>query len=289
MHTASSSSLKLQGARSTSSLTSREAEFQAWKRRKEYNPLAAARKTSSPGTSRGSSASSQPKSAYSPSPTEPLHNPPQHHRVRQMTQSLVMEDGGSLPIHRSGSFHYPGTKSGRGPATSEDDSGDDYGSGCDSSAAEGGGSLRANRKHFYLDDDELILPIGRPHGSQARLADRSLYGSASLSPQVSPSKSRTKQLEALDNLVISTIYNVSSKLCASSSSVLRKTVAVLPEQEEEQASTVETVLYLLDDVDLPSTPAKKTSRELSGTLRNLKKVEQALELLNKVLELEENQ
>ena len=55
-------------------------------------------------------------------------------------------------------------------------------------------------------------------------------------PQVSPSKSRTKQLEALDNLVISTIYNVSSKLCASSSSVLRKTVAVLPEQEEEQVS-----------------------------------------------------
>ena len=127
VHTASSSSLKLQAARSTSSLTSREAEFQAWKRRKEYNPLAAARKTSSPGTSRGSSASSQPKSAYSPSPTEPQHNPPQHHRsfeelastshsplprVRQMTQSLVMEEGGSLPIHRSGSFHYPGTKSG---------------------------------------------------------------------------------------------------------------------------------------------------------------------------------
>lgn len=31
-----------------------------------------------------------------------------------------------------------------------------------------------------------------------------------------------------------------------------------------QASTVETVLYLLEDVDLPTTPAKKTSRELSG-------------------------
>ena len=31
-----------------------------------------------------------------------------------------------------------------------------------------------------------------------------------------------------------------------------------------QAATMETVLYLLDDVDLPSSPAKKTSRELSG-------------------------
>jgi hypothetical protein len=31
-----------------------------------------------------------------------------------------------------------------------------------------------------------------------------------------------------------------------------------------QATTIETVLYLLEDVDLPSSPAKKTSRELSG-------------------------
>ena len=31
-----------------------------------------------------------------------------------------------------------------------------------------------------------------------------------------------------------------------------------------QAGTVETILYLLDDVDMPTTPAKKTSRELSG-------------------------
>jgi hypothetical protein len=50
---------------------------------------------------------------------------------------------------------------------------------------------------------------------------------------------------------------------------------------------VETILYLLEDVDTPTTPAKNTSRELSGTLRNLKKVEQALELLNKVVDLDE--
>ena len=60
VHTASSSSLKNQSSRSSSSLTSRshhnfhqddkdnhvgdrEAEFQAWKRRKDYDPLAAAR------------------------------------------------------------------------------------------------------------------------------------------------------------------------------------------------------------------------------------------------------
>ena len=51
-----------------------------------------------------------------------------------------------------------------------------------------------------------------------------------------------------------------------------------------QNSTLETVIYLLEDMDLPSSPAKKTSRELSGTLRNLKKIEQALEMMKKLLD-----
>ena len=38
-------------------------------------------------------------------------------------------------------------------------------------------------------------------------------------------------------------------------------------------------LYVLEDVDPPMSPSKKTSRELAGTLRNLKKVEQALQTL----------
>ena len=36
-----------------------------------------------------------------------------------------------------------------------------------------------------------------------------------------------------------------------------------------QSSTLETVLYLLEDVDLPPTPAKKTSRELSGDTQDV--------------------
>ena len=38
---------------------------------------------------------------------------------------------------------------------------------------------------------------------------------------------------------------------------------------------------MLEDSDLPSSPSKKTSRELAGTLRNLKKVEQALQVLER--------
>ena len=41
-------------------------------------------------------------------------------------------------------------------------------------------------------------------------------------------------------------------------------------------------LYVLEDTNPPASPAKKTSRELSGTLRNLKKIEQALQMLDNV-------
>ena len=41
-------------------------------------------------------------------------------------------------------------------------------------------------------------------------------------------------------------------------------------------------LYVLEDTNPPASPAKKTSRELSGTLRNLKKIEQALQMLDSV-------
>ena len=39
-------------------------------------------------------------------------------------------------------------------------------------------------------------------------------------------------------------------------------------------------LYILDDVELPVSGAKKPSRELSSILHNLKKVEQALETVD---------
>ena len=39
-------------------------------------------------------------------------------------------------------------------------------------------------------------------------------------------------------------------------------------------------IYILDNVDTPMSGAKKSSRELAGVLRNLKKVEQALETVD---------
>merc|ERR1740128_1364886 len=257
----------------SSSLTSKEAEFQAWKRRKNYDPLkSAAAATSTRKTS-------SPKSAYSPSPTPPFQ--PQHKRIQAMTQSMVADssdDNGTVPMQRSASFHYENAARAlaahqRG-GTSEEDSAEDYGSGCDSA------SQTESTPRYYLDEDELILPIYPAHSS------RSVY--KSISPKISPSRSRSR-LEALDNLVISTIYSVSSKLCNNTSNLIRRTQQSFPPADEDQATTIETVLYLLEDVDLPSSPAKKTSRELSGTLRNLKKVEQAIEMLNKLMENDDSE
>ena len=111
---------------------------------------------------------------------------------------------------------------------SEEESESEGGSGYSSSLAESQMRSYPHYPHYYLDDDELILPIQSSHSN---MSQRSLYNSRS--PQVSPNKSRTK-LEALDSLVISTIHNVSNKLCSNSASVLRQAAAVFPDQDEEQ-------------------------------------------------------
>merc|ERR1719415_371047 len=86
----------------------------------------------------------------------------------------------------------------------------------------------------------------------------------------SPSRGSSNKLEALDNLVISTIFSVSAKLCLTSSTLMRR----LQEQttDKEQMDYLDTLLYVLEDVDPPMSPSKKTSRELAGTLRKWNKL-----------------
>ena len=201
-------------SRSTSSLTSKEAEFQAWKRRKDYNPMksASSRPRESKEPRKASSSSSKSFSLVKD------RQSPRHKRIlemtsREMTKSLIMEDVGSeTPMQRSNSFH-----SAKNRFISETESEDDYGSGYESSLMSE--SQMRSYPHFYLDDDELIMPLQPlPHPR---------------SNTMSPSKSRSK-LEALDTLVISTIHNVSNKLCSNGASVLRQAATVFPDHDEEQ-------------------------------------------------------
>merc|ERR1712242_419717 len=97
--------------------------------------------------------------SYSNSTTEPSRQSPRPKRLLEMTssdmsKSLIMEELSSdTPMQRSNSFQC-NKKNGR--IASEDESEDDYGSSYESSLA--GPQIRSY-PHFYLDDDELILPI----------------------------------------------------------------------------------------------------------------------------------
>jgi len=176
---------------------------------------------------------------------------------------------GMTQLHkRSASFHYPdGTSRVTNSVySSEDDFNDE-----DEDEEE--------PRLYEVNDDELFLAydsggVVAPRRPARRIPTRGSTGAGSTSSNQSGSK-----LEALDNLVISTIFSVSTKLCLLSGKLV-KSVQERTEDKEEEAM-LQTLMYVLEDIDPPVSPSKKTSRELAGTLRNLKKVEQALQTLER--------
>merc|ERR1712008_196806 len=112
--------------------------------------------------------------------------------------------------------------------------------------------------------------MGTPHGSTRGGSG----GAGSTSSTQSGSK-----LEALDNLIISTIFSVYTKLCLLSGKHVKSVQERTSDKEEE--AMLQTLMYVLEDIDPPVSPSKKSSRELAGTLRNLKKVERALQTLER--------
>merc|ERR1719189_273547 len=261
------------GGRSTSSLSSKEAEFQAWKRRKNYNPMRSA--TASTSSSKGSPTLAAATSMAGPS--SPGHRTSSKAIVSKTkssgmsNQSAPEDNRGMSKIHkRSASFHYPDGTSRitHSVYSSEEDFNDDEDD--------------DEPRLYEVNDDELFLAYDsggvvapRRHvGSNRRTPTRGSGGAGSTSSTQSGSK-----LEALDNLVISTIFSVSTKLCLLSGKLVKSVQERTSDKEEE--AMLQTLMYVLEDIDPPVSPSKKTSRELAGTLRNLKKVEQALQTLER--------
>merc|ERR1719510_2937526 len=261
------------GGRSTSSLSSKEAEFQAWKRRKNYNPM------------RSATASVVPtKSSPTASKTQQKQQQHHHHQLHQSSQKLpdsaskkesVKINNNSAPesaasnsqLHkRSASFHYPDGSSRvtHSVYSSEEDFNDEE-------------EDDEEPRLYEVNDDELFLAYDSGGVVPPRRYKRSPPGgNGSTSSNGTQSGSK---LEALDNLVISTIFSVSTKLCVLSGKLVKSVQERTDDKEEE--SMLQTLLYVLEDIDPPVSPSKKTSRELAGTLRNLKKVEQALQTLER--------
>jgi len=241
------------GGRSTSSLSSKEAEFQAWKRRKNYNPM------------RSATASIVPSKTSSPRPAQLKATVTKTNSVISSAPESNSMSGG---MHkRSASFHYPDGTSRvtHSVYSSEEDFNDE--------------DEEDDEPRLYeVNDDELFLAydsggVVAPRRLQRRTPPRG-SGAGSTSSTQSASK-----LEALDNLVISTIFSVSTKLCILSGKLVKSVQDRTSDKEEE--AMLQTLLYVLEDIDPPVSPSKKTSRELAGTLRNLKKVEQALQTLER--------
>merc|ERR1711915_617672 len=99
-----------------------------------------------------------------------------------------------------------------------------------------------------------------------------------------------RHLSSLDNLVVSTSANVSRRLCEAASRMLTQMNKMVPEGEEDMLDTIETLGYLLDDTELSRKGSKwnGTSEELAGTLKNLKKLEQFMDILSKILNVDQN-
>lgn len=166
-----------------------DSPFQAWKRRKNYNPMrSASSKSHTVQSSSSKSSKSNSKSAVSQNSRE--------------TEKQLQK--------RSASFHYPDGSSRvtHSVYSSEEDFNDE-------------------------DEDEEVPRLYEVNDDELFLA----YDSGGVvKPKRTGSSSSTQsgsKLEALDNLVISTIFSVSTKLCLLSGKLVKNVQERTNDKEEE--------------------------------------------------------
>ena len=227
-------------ARSTSSLSSKEAEFQAWKRRKNYNPLRSSLANGSVQQSAVSPAAAtrHPAGKKLSTPSRCAAPPPvlqqQQKRAMLLRRGKGDEDDQDedKPMQRSASFHYPDglSRVHHNVYSSEDE--------CSTTEDPHGYNSMPWQRQPHSDllevnDDEFILPIRSSVVAPLQHVNQSRGGGARGSP---------KRMEALDNLVISTVYSISTKLCLSSANLIRRAQETVA--NEEQMEMMDTLVKL---------------------------------------------
>lgn len=241
------------GGRSNSTLSSREVEFQNWKRRKSYDPMKAA--------AEGKKKEAAKKATMSSS----------------MTQSSIMPSEVSSssmqnPVLRSASFHGTAGLTPKYISSEEEE------------------------EEVTLSADESSPMFGQPPLPAAPLSpskallEGAFGGSrASLYSNTSNSSLRGRnKLEALDSLVMAAVCSLSNKLRGSSCNLLKK-LRYLYEEDSDRAGKLSAVIEVLENSASPNSPQTKSpSKELSGTLKNLKRMENVFKVLDEVLFDEED-
>nr|CAD7571688.1 unnamed protein product [Timema californicum] len=230
------------GARSNSTLSSREVEFQNWKRRKSYDPMkAAAEGKKKEAVKKTVMSTSMTQSSITAAETSPSHQ---------------------NPVLRSASFHGTG---GLTPkyVSSEDEV---------TLSADEDSPVSGYPPLLVTPSPTKMVLEGMLGGSRSPL-----YSAVS-----NPSLRGRNKMEALDNLVMAAVCGLSNKLRGSSCALLRK-LRFVYEEDSERSEKLSCVIELLENSACGSPQTKSPSKELSGTLKNLKKLENVIKVLDEVL------
>ncbi|XP_069951743.1 nucleolar protein dao-5 isoform X8 [Cherax quadricarinatus] len=282
--------------RSNSTLSAKEVDFQNWKRRKNYDPMKAAaegrKKAGDKKNDRESQGSTLTTLDRSPSPPGSLLRSASFHGTegmgvcgrwpRRPNHLYTSEDDGPYSLEEEQSHPVPHCSPlQRSPTSPHHLSSPHTTSPAHHTALT---STRGRRASYALSDE------GEGHmGSPTRKASLDESGSEGKRSPLGSTRGivsgRSKaKMEALDNLVISTIHSLSVKVRTTSETLLQKLKSQYDE-EGDRAALLEEVLAHLSESDqtLATGQSRSTSRELAGILRNLKKIEHALEVIDRVM------
>ncbi|XP_067007417.2 uncharacterized protein [Anabrus simplex] len=241
---------KKPGGRSNSTLSSREVEFQNWKRRKSYDPMKAA--------AEGKKKEAAKKATLSTS----------------MTQSSIADPDTSPshqnPVLRSASFHGTGGMTPNYVSSEEEVTL----SADEDSPLSACPPMLSSASPPKFNDYELQVVLEGAFCS-SRVSVQSTASNSSL-------RSRSK-VENLDSLVMAAICGLSHKLRGTACKLLKK-LRYLYDEDSERSDKLSDVIELLENTIPPGSPQTKSpSKELSGTLKNLKRIESVFRVLDDVL------
>ena len=192
--------------------------LQAWKRRKNYNPMRSANASSSVPSTKASLSSKSSPSKGPVVKTNSINAASDHEAKTSLTGMLHK---------RSASFHYPDGTSRitHSVYSSEEDFNDEE------EDDEEPRLYEVNEDELFLAyDSGGIVPPRRPRRTPT--SSRDLSGGGTRTGSTSSTQSGSK-LEALDNLVISTIFSVSTKLCLLSGKLVKSLQERTSDKEEE--------------------------------------------------------
>ncbi|XP_018023408.1 uncharacterized protein LOC108679320 isoform X2 [Hyalella azteca] len=298
-------------------LSTKEVDFQNWKRRKNYDPMKAAKdgrqkQLEKRNTEKITNDNITSSDRGSPSPPGSLLRSASFHGTEAMLgggsrwprlpqssyippNTYTSEDDGPMSYDEESAVNCLPRSSPlrRSPTSPHQLSQSPHASSPSHSAA---AARRRRSSYAHSDDSEHVLSSPsrkmtvEETGSEGKRSPLSVGGgmtsSAGSRGAALPSNSgrNRAKIEALDNLVISTIHSLSNKVRGTSENLLQKLKTQYGEEDRDRADLLQNVLnHLNSESESASSQIRSTSKDLSGILKNLKKIQTALEVIDQVM------